>query len=416
MGKVIEIKNLSKEYLIYHEEQNGRTLVDVLGDKGKRLIQRLCHPFTSQSQGSTNYEPFWALKDVSFDIEEGDRVGIIGKNGAGKSTLLKILSRIMEPTAGQVKVRGRITSLLEVGTGFHPELSGRENIYLNGAILGMKHNEIKSKFDEIVAFSEVEQFLDMPVKKYSSGMYMRLGFAIAAHLESDIMIIDEVLAVGDAQFQAKCFTKLNDLGARGRTVLFVSHNIGSVLSLCNRGIYLEQGRVVESGKIDVCVNSYMKTYRDCSLQWQGEVGDEHIRIRNVALEGNKEYFSPGEKPKLNIDYEVLKPHPDLYISVGVWNMHQQKLAHAYSYDDAANIEKFERPGKQRLSIDLDAGLFHEGEYLVKLQCAIFNKKRISDEEVILKFPICKQRKNTRFKHALEHEGISLGNTWKWEGF
>lgn len=415
MAKVIEIQNLSKKYVLYHENQNGTTLVDVLAQKGKNILQRMRHPLTPVSDPSSQYEQFWALKDVSFDINEGDRVGIIGRNGAGKSTLLKILSRITEPTSGKVKIRGRLSSLLEVGTGFHPELTGRENIYLNGAILGMKNQEIKKKFDEIVAFAEVEKFLDTPVKRYSSGMYMRLGFAIAAHLDSDLLIIDEVLAVGDTQFQAKCFSKLNDLGTMGRTVLFVSHNIGSVLSLCTRGLYLDKGRIVEAGDIDTCVNSYMKSYRECSLQWQGEVGDEHIRITHASLEGNREFFYPGERPRLNIEYEVLKPHPDLFMSIGIWNMRHQLLAHTQSYNDLKNIEKFSSPGKQRLSFALDASQFHEGEYLVKLQCAIFNKKRITDEEIVLKFPVYTQTKNTRFKHALGHEGVSLGSTWEWQG-
>jgi lipopolysaccharide transport system ATP-binding protein len=349
-----------------------------------------------------------------LDIEEGDRLGIIGRNGAGKSTLLKILSRITEPTLGSVRIHGRLSSLLEVGTGFHPELTGRENIYLNGAILGMKRNEIKKKFDEIVAFAEVEQFLDTPVKRFSSGMYMRLGFAIAAHLDSDLLIIDEVLAVGDTQFQTKCFKKLNDLGSKGRTVIFVSHDLGSVLSLCNKGIYLEKGRVIESGNVDACVNQYMKNYKDKSFLWTGDIGDENIRFYSASLEGNREFFYQGEVPKLTVEYEVLKPHTDMFLGLGVWNMRHQLLAYCYTFDDVNNNMRFNIKGRQRVTFELDAGLFHEGEYLVKLNCSIHNIKKILDDEIVLKFPVYVQEKNTRFGFAFNREGIFLGNKWEWQ--
>src|SRR5574344_854055 len=208
-------------------------------------------------------EGFWALKDLNFEIHQGDRVGIIGKNGAGKSTLLKILSRITAPTEGDVKIRGRIASLLEVGTGFHAELTGRENIYLNGAILGMKRREVTSKIDEIIAFSEIEQHIDTPVKRYSSGMYVRLAFAVAAHLDSEILIADEVLAVGDAAFQKKALGKMNELSTgEGRTVLFVSHQIPAVVSLCNKGMFLEKGKIIENGDINNSVKYYLSKYNN----------------------------------------------------------------------------------------------------------------------------------------------------------
>jgi lipopolysaccharide transport system ATP-binding protein len=206
-------------------------------------------------------ESLWALKDVSFDVQPGEVVGFIGRNGAGKSTLLKILSRITEPTAGRVELYGRVGSLLEVGTGFHPELTGRENIFLNGAILGMSRREIQAKFDEIVAFSELERFLDTPVKHYSSGMYTRLAFAVAAHLEPEMLIVDEVLAVGDAQFQAKCLAKMKDVRSHGRTVLFVSHNLTAVRGLCTRGIYLKGGGVVCDEPIDEAIDRYLADSR-----------------------------------------------------------------------------------------------------------------------------------------------------------
>ena len=203
------------------------------------------------------FEEFWALNDVSFEVNRGDRVGIIGRNGAGKSTLLKILSRITEPTRGSIRIKGRVASLLEVGTGFHPELTGRENIFLNGAILGMSKVEIQNKFDEIVAFAEVEKFLDTPVKRYSSGMYVRLAFAVAAHLEPEILIVDEVLAVGDAQFQKKCLGKMDKVGKEGRTVLFVSHQMGMISQLCSRAFMLEKGNLVHAGEVDHVIAAYL---------------------------------------------------------------------------------------------------------------------------------------------------------------
>ncbi len=414
MTKAIEIHHLSKKYLLAREGQNSHTtLVETLSRGAKSACRRLLQPFAERKDSTKNgYDEFLALQDVSFDIEEGDRVGIIGRNGAGKSTLLKILSRITEPSSGTVKIRGRLSSLLEVGTGFHPELTGRENIFLNGAILGMKKSEIKQKFDEIVSFAEIEQFLDTPVKRFSSGMYMRLGFAIAAHLDSDLLIIDEVLAVGDAQFQAKCFKKLNDLGSNGRTVLFVSHDIGSVLSLCNKGIYLEKGRVKEAGNIDHCVNEYMKSYREQSFQWQGNAGDEHIRFYNASLAGENEFYYQDEKTHLNIEYEILKPHPDLYLSISIWNMRNQLLARSQTFDDAKSLDRFTQPGRHHLSFGLDAGLFHEGEYLIKLHCAIHNIKKISEDDIAIRFPVYAQRKNARFATPAR-EGIFLGNRWHW---
>ena len=241
---IITVENLGKCYRIQHQSRERYTaLRDVLTNKVKGLFR----PQTSDLRPQTSEEDFWAIKDISFEIKQGDVVGIIGRNGAGKSTLLKILSRITEPTKGRVTLRGRVASLLEVGTGFHPELTGRENIFLNGAILGMTRAEIRSKFDEIVAFAEVEKFLDTPVKRYSSGMYVRLAFAVAAHLEPEILIVDEVLAVGDAEFQKKCLGKMQDVSRGGRTVLFVSHNMGAVNSLCSRAVLLQNGRIEASG-------------------------------------------------------------------------------------------------------------------------------------------------------------------------
>jgi lipopolysaccharide transport system ATP-binding protein len=257
MASVIEVKDLSKSFIISHEKQERYTaLRDVLANNVKKMMSI---GKKSDADKKITKEEFWALKDVSFNIEKGDRVGIIGRNGAGKSTLLKILSRITEPTAGEIKIRGRVASLLEVGTGFHPELTGRENVFLNGAILGMSRSEIKRKFDEIVDFAEVEQFLDTPVKRYSSGMYVRLAFAVAANLEPEILVVDEVLAVGDAQFQKKCLGKMEDVSKNeGRTVLFVSHNIDAISTLTNKGLLLSKGKMDFYGSTSDAIGKYMQ--------------------------------------------------------------------------------------------------------------------------------------------------------------
>jgi lipopolysaccharide transport system ATP-binding protein len=248
---IITVEHLTKRYVLRHQQAPRYTaLRDVLADKARSLFRR--------SAPKTTEEEFLALDDVGFTVEAGDRVGIIGRNGAGKSTLLKVLSRITEPSKGRITIDGRVASLLEVGTGFHPELTGRENIFLNGSILGMGRGEIAAKFDEIVAFAEVEKFLDTPVKRYSSGMYVRLAFAVAAHLEPEILIVDEVLAVGDAAFQRKCLGKMESVAGEGRTVLFVSHQMDAVQRLCNKGLLLNKGRLTASGPMDKVVDQYLK--------------------------------------------------------------------------------------------------------------------------------------------------------------
>lgn len=266
----IEINDLSKKYVIGHQENHYYdTFRDMLTNKIKNFYKK---------KYATSREEFWALKNISFDINYGDQVGIIGRNGAGKSTLLKILSRITEPTKGRVKICGRVSSLLEVGTGFHPELTGRENIYLNGAILGMSKIEIKKKFDEIVAFSEIEKFLDTPVKRYSSGMYVRLAFAVAAHLEPEILILDEVLAVGDVQFQKKCLGKMSEANREGRTVLFVSHNMDAIQHFCKKILLIESGEIKEySHDVSGCIKKYLSCTSNGSLAtvWINKSGKEY---------------------------------------------------------------------------------------------------------------------------------------------
>lgn len=284
MSTVIRVERLSKRYRIGHETHEPYlALRDVMTDVLKNVGRRILHP-ARRGVRKRITEEIWALKDVSFDIRQGDRVGIIGRNGAGKSTLLKIVSRITEPSEGCVRIKGRIGSLLEVGTGFHPELTGRENIFLNGAILGMTSADIRKNFDAIVDFSEIEKFLDTPVKRYSSGMYVRLAFAVAAHLDPDILVVDEVLAVGDAQFQKKCLGKMEEAGKEGRTVLFVSHNLAAVRTLCNRGILLERGELAHSATANEVVTKYLSGIKDHVYSRSWEFRESSPKNSNVDIE------------------------------------------------------------------------------------------------------------------------------------
>ncbi len=261
MSTAFRVENLGKKYIIKHQQQERySTLRDTMANGVKAAGKKLISPFHRDHETVSHLttEEFWALKNINFEIKQGDKVGIIGRNGAGKSTLLKILSRITEPTTGRISIKGRVSSLLEVGTGFHPELTGRENIFLNGAILGMHKQEIEKKFDEIVTFAEVEKFLDTPVKRYSSGMYVRLAFAVAAHMEPEILIVDEVLAVGDSQFQDKCMGKMSEIGSQGRTVILVSHNMPLIRSMSTKCMILDHGSLINSGGTDQIIEQYVK--------------------------------------------------------------------------------------------------------------------------------------------------------------
>lgn len=304
----IKVENISKKYIIgMRKNESFRGSLQALFNKNVYDTSR----------------EFWALKDISFEINKGDVVGIIGRNGAGKSTMLKLLSQITRPTEGQIKINGRVASLLEVGTGFHHELTGRENIYLNGTILGMTKKEVAEKFDEIVAFSGIDKFIDTPVKHYSSGMYVRLAFAVAAHLEPEILIIDEVLAVGDAEFQKKCLGKMQDVAGQGRTVIFVSHDIEAVQSLCNKGILLEKGQIKEIGPIHSIIQSYTNNFENSSKIWGKDQrpGDSTVRLNEVKLiDSNFAQIKQAgldEEIGIEITYEVFddqcSPSPNFHI-------------------------------------------------------------------------------------------------------
>lgn len=322
----------------------------------------------------------WSLKDINFEIKKGEAVGIIGRNGAGKSTLLKILTKVTSPTTGKIIGEGRIASLLEVGTGFHPELTGRENIFLNGAILGMKKWEIKRQFDEIVEFSGVERYIDTPVKRYSSGMYVRLAFAVAAHLESEILIVDEVLAVGDAEFQKKCLGKMNEVSkGQGRTVLFVSHHISAINELCTSGLYLKNGRLIDSGKINDLVANYFNEgkNRTESTVWTGNDGDNNIRLyKCIVFPFDKEKgFLTTTDLIIEIEGEVLKPILGLIMGFTLWSEHNTQLAYVL-YDDAEEAIKTIMPLKFKKVFRIPANTLAAGKYRIEFDVGIQYLKRI----------------------------------------
>lgn len=314
MSSIIKVENLSKRYIIGHQQLKGRkTFREAITHRISAVGSKFVHPFSKNISANSSYEEFWALKDINFEVEQGDRIGIIGRNGAGKSTLLKVLSRITEPTSGKITLKGRVASLLEVGTGFNGELTGRENIYLNGAILGMHRSEIKQKFDEIVDFSGVEKFLDTPVKRYSSGMYVRLAFAVAAHLEPEILIVDEVLAVGDAEFQKKCLGKMEDVSQKeGRTVIFVSHNMAAIESLCQKVIMLESGKNVFEGITKEGISYYLQNaYIKSSLvqlkERKDRYGNGKVKFTDFKIINSKnlyvESFLSGDSYIFELEYK-----------------------------------------------------------------------------------------------------------------
>jgi homopolymeric O-antigen transport system ATP-binding protein len=369
MSSVISVENLSKKYIIDHQKQDrNSTLRDVLSNGARRITNKLRHPFSAEGINST-HEEFWALKGVSFDIQQGDRVGIIGRNGAGKSTLLKILSRITEPTSGKISIKGRVASLLEVGTGFHPELTGRENIFLNGAILGMSKSEIKSKFDEIVAFAEVEKFLDTPVKHYSSGMYVRLAFAVAAHLEPEILIVDEVLAVGDAQFQKKCLEKIESVSNEGRTILFVSHNMGVISNLCQKGIVLDAGRISFHGGMSESVVKYYQSANKNEGQVAKRLEGETAALLGIEIIGLKNSLEVTihDEIVIRMKYRIKRQVEGLCVP----GMHLLMPSGEYaflSYPEGITIKP---PGEYYADCKIPANLLNEGAYFVSVAMGVF---------------------------------------------
>jgi lipopolysaccharide transport system ATP-binding protein len=343
-------------------------------------------------------DTLWALRDVSFDVEQGQVLGVIGRNGAGKSTLLKVLSRITEPTVGSVTIRGRVGSLLEVGTGFHPELTGRENIFLNGAILGMRRAEIERKFDEIVAFSEVEQFIETPVKRYSSGMYLRLAFAVAAHLEPEILVVDEVLAVGDAEFQKKCIGKMGDVAQQGRTVLFVSHNMSAVLRLTQESIVLEKGRLVLRAPSSEAVDYYLSAGNAKAGErlWEAdEVPAEAAPFRPITLrvrdvKGNVVDTVRSVEPfHIDMEYELAAPITGLRVGVYLTTARGDQVLTSFDTDDQKRFEKHgTRPAGRYVSrCTIPPDLLNGGRYTLGVNASTYRVRRYFMDEQALNFNV-----------------------------
>jgi lipopolysaccharide transport system ATP-binding protein len=383
MPPAIRVESLSKSYRISHTAQRNtyRTLSEDLVEMATAPLKRWRR---HRANGLT--EEFWALKDVDFEVQPGEVVGVIGRNGAGKSTLLKILSRITEPTEGRVRLRGRVGSLLEVGTGFHPELTGRENVYLNGSILGMSRKEIDRRFDEIVAFAEVERFLDTPVKRYSSGMYVRLAFAVAAHLEPEILIVDEVLAVGDAAFQEKCLGQMHRNALQGRTVLFVSHNMASIRQLCTRTVFLKAGCVVADGPVGEVVGDYYKDARaaqtDSLREWADRDPQATGQARIVRFDIN---VTNGESPdctrlaepiQMSMDVEFYESIPNPTFGVLVSSITGEALLDLRSIHSSMHVNLGR--GIIRVTVTVPSLGLYPGEYLLSPWVADHSMKKNLD--------------------------------------
>ena len=358
----IRVQNVSKCFRL-GEVERYRTLRDTLTRVGRRFLGREASSAPVHRHSSKDNE-FWALKDVSFDVKHGDVVGIIGRNGAGKSTLLKILSRITEPTSGRAELNGRVGSLLEVGTGFHPELTGRENIYLNGAILGMTRREIRAKFDDIVAFAEIETFLDTPVKRYSSGMYMRLAFSVAAHLDPDILLVDEVLAVGDAAFQKKCLGRVEQISGQGRTVVIVSHNMTVISTLSDRVVWLEAGRIIDEGSPADVIARYLSAGIESNLAWVPRApASDAFMFHGVTALGAEVF--PADSPiDIEFDYEVRKPMPPGRLFFSLLNESGTVILSSAETDGTPQEHRTWQLGRHRMQCRIPGNLLRPGRYFV----------------------------------------------------
>ena len=372
----IRVENLSKEYRIGGKQDAYKTLRDTLTHAFSSPFRRASKLLRGQATGAAELdESIWALKEVSFEVKRGEVIGIIGRNGAGKSTLLKILSRITEPTTGKAQIFGRVGSLLEVGSGFHPELTGRENIYLNGAILGMSRHEIERKFDEMVAFAEVEKFIDTPVKHYSSGMYLRLAFAVAAHLEPEILMVDEVLAVGDADFQKKCLGKMEDVAQEGRTVLFVSHNMGAIAKLCDQAILLNEGQITTSGAINDVIAHYLLglSSESSSVLIEAPQKNEGVIIQRAELFDHElksssqlDYRFPFH---ITIEFRVFESASSLSLWIRLNNQHGIHVLFTWLC-----FRESYKPGCYRVSCQVPGELLTPGRYFLDIAAINYGVK------------------------------------------
>lgn len=367
----IQVSHLSKRYQL-GERESYLSLRDVLARRLNPLAW-----FRPKQQS----HDFWALKDISFEVQRGEVLGVVGRNGAGKSTLLKIISQITPPTEGEIRLNGRVVSLLEVGTGFHPELTGRENIFLNGAILGMTKQEIKRKFNDIVAFSEIEQFLDTPVKRYSSGMYVRLAFAVAAHLDPEILIVDEVLAVGDAQFQKKCLAKMQDVAGGGRTVMFVSHNMNAIRSLCQNALLLDHGKMLAQGPVNDVVNQYLHAggSQPAERTYQPKpVTDQPVSLAAVRIKKSNgtvsDTYQINEPVQLECDYSCHEPMTDVHVQFFLYD--EKGICVLMTADNVQKTKQqwVHQPGQYRSTVTIPANLLAESRYVIKLSLSNLNRK------------------------------------------
>lgn len=415
---IIEVQNLSKRYQI-----GEKVPYKALRDEIAKLVAAPFRKLKNSSDARKQNEYIWALKDVSFTVKRGEIVGIIGRNGAGKTTLLKVLSRITEPTSGQAIMRGRVSSLLEVGTGFHPELTGRENIYLNGAILGMRKSEIDRKFDEIVAFAEVEKFIDTPVKRYSSGMYVRLAFAVAAHLEPEILLVDEVLAVGDFAFQKKCLGKMGDVAKEGRTVLFVSHNMAATQNLCQRAILLDLGRIKMEGKVMDVVNKYVssleKTVHSASLKSRSNrEGSGVLRFIgftiNTPVRSELAIICTGEQVELIAEYESLDGQPlrNVSVSIPFYNYLGQHMFMCWTR--VVGLDYEEIPPRGRFIAKICQFPLPEGKYYINLWCEVNGVLADWVESALSISVVAGDFFDTGKVTPKGHGGVLVKHTWNFE--
>jgi lipopolysaccharide transport system ATP-binding protein len=400
----IRVDRLSKSFRL--GERNGIRALR----SGIQRVARAARGASERGEDAESADTLWALRDVGFEVAPGEVVGIVGSNGSGKSTLLKLLSRITPPTSGSAEIRGRVGSLLEVGTGFHPDLTGRENVFLNGAILGMRRAEIAARFDEIVAFSGVERFLDTPVKRYSSGMRVRLGFAVAAHLESEILIVDEVLAVGDASFQRRCMSKMDDASRSGRTVLFVSHNMKAVRQLCPRSIWLAQGRMAADGETDTVVSAYLQgTPRADSLDKLAAViaalpRDPSFRLLDIAVrqQGNPTTTLANGAPfEIEMVYDVLEYTRGMRVYFDLCDSDHERLIRSFHDDDADAVE-VTRPGRYRSVATIPASLLAPHDHVLVLRGTIHGLRSLTGDGVAIPLSIVP---TSRINRAYPHEPV-----------
>lgn len=392
----IRVSDLGKQYRIGAAPEKYNTFRDTLVNWVSTPVKRIRQGFLPAGQDEKN--TIWALRDVSFNVHRGQVMGVIGRNGAGKSTLLKILSRVTEPSRGEVEIRGRVGSLLEVGTGFHPELTGRENIYLNGAILGMKGSEIEAKFDEIVDFSGVEKFIDTPVKRYSSGMYLRLAFSVAAHLEPEILVVDEVLAVGDAEFQRKCLGKMSDVAQEGRTVLFVSHNMSAILRLTDEAIVLDRGKLIYQDKTPDAVDYYMSAgfIRSGERIWDSEevssAAHPFVPISLRVRDANRhvvDVIRSTEEITFEVEYSLKAPIQGLRIGVYLMSMRGEYVFTSFDTDDADKFEQYRtrEAGRYISRCTVPADYLNEGRYALGVNASSYRVKRYFQDEHALTFTV-----------------------------